>query len=164
MVSPEQEYMNLYEQMFTLCRQNNWGDPFSGNRSKEIHMAGVLNHRVSTEIHGPDAFDEDGPCEYKSCVHPKNVVGFYNGFSLCYSWDETLEKVSEKIRSCHNHYFGRYYGSELVEVWRMRANDVLTSIAPRLFEKFRKVKDLKDPRMRGCVYHGDMKKYGERLI
>ena len=46
-MTPEQKFQKLFEEMYTLCEENNWGDPFSYARSREIHMAGVLGHKVA---------------------------------------------------------------------------------------------------------------------
>ena len=39
-MTPEEKYRDLYEQMYELCDQQGWGDPFSYARSREIYMAG----------------------------------------------------------------------------------------------------------------------------
>ena len=41
-MTPEQQYQQLFEQMYALCEANEWGDPFSYARSREIHMACLL--------------------------------------------------------------------------------------------------------------------------
>ena len=56
-MTPEQKFQKLFEEMYTLCEENNWGDPFSYARSREIHMAGVLGHKVAEDYAGADAFD-----------------------------------------------------------------------------------------------------------
>ena len=71
-MTPEQKFQKLFEEMYTLCEENNWGDPFSYARSREIHMAGVLGHKVAEDYAGADAYDEIGECEYKSTIG-KNI-------------------------------------------------------------------------------------------
>ena len=67
MFSAEQRYQKLFEQMYEICETEGWGDPFSYARSREIHMAGVLGHRVADDYSGADAYDKyDLPVEYKS--------------------------------------------------------------------------------------------------
>ena len=61
-MTPEARYQALYEE------SNGWGDPFSYARSREIHMAGILGHRIADDYSGADAFDDDGGCEYKSTL------------------------------------------------------------------------------------------------
>ena len=41
-MTPEEKYRDLYEQMYDLCKEQGWGDPFSYARSREIYMAGLL--------------------------------------------------------------------------------------------------------------------------
>ena len=67
--TPEQKYQQLFEAMYQLCDDNNWGDPFSYARSREIHLAGILGHQVSDTLSGADAYDSDNnPVEYKSTI------------------------------------------------------------------------------------------------
>ena len=39
-------FIELYKQMYDICNRNNWGDPFSYARSKEIYMANFLKHQA----------------------------------------------------------------------------------------------------------------------
>ena len=71
-MTPEEKYRDLYEQMYDLCEEQGWGDPFSYARSREIYMAGLLGHKVADDYAGEDAIDEFGGCEYKSTIG-KNV-------------------------------------------------------------------------------------------
>ena len=48
-----------FEELYKLCKENSWGDPFSYARSREIHLANMLNHEVSQTLSGADAIDED---------------------------------------------------------------------------------------------------------
>ena len=73
-MTPEEKYRDLYEQMYDLCEEQGWGDPFSYARSREIYMAGLLGHKVADDYSGEDAIDEDGGCEYKSTIG-KSVNG-----------------------------------------------------------------------------------------
>jgi len=59
-MTPEEKYRDLYEQMYDLCEEQGWGDPFSYARSREIYMAGLLGHKVADDYSGEDAIDEDG--------------------------------------------------------------------------------------------------------
>ena len=56
----------VWANVWTL-RPTVWGDPFYA-RSREIHLAGVLGHTIADDYSGADAYDEDGPCEYKSTI------------------------------------------------------------------------------------------------
>ena len=46
--------------MYKLSLDNNWGDTFSYNRAREIHMANYLGHSVALNYSGADAIDQDG--------------------------------------------------------------------------------------------------------
>lgn len=70
-MTPEEKFQQLFEQMYSLCDEQGWGDPFSYARSREIHMAGVLNHQIAKDYSGADAYDEDGGAEYKSTIGQK---------------------------------------------------------------------------------------------
>ena len=109
-MTPEEKYRDLYEQMYDLCEEQGWGDPFSYARSREIYMAGLLGHKVADDYSGEDAIDEDGGCEYKSTIG-KSVNGTYNGISVQDTW-ELQEKyiVEDKI--------GKYLESLLCKIQR----------------------------------------------
>ena len=85
-ITPELQYQALYEQLYTLCEDQGWGDPFSYARSREIHMAGILGHRIADDYSGADAFDEEGGCEYKSTIG-KHINATYNGISVQDTWE-----------------------------------------------------------------------------
>ena len=112
-MTPEEKYRDLYEQMYDLCEEQGWGDPFSYARSREIYMAGLLGHKVADDYSGEDAIDEDGGCEYKSTIG-KSVNGTYNGISVQDTW-ELQEKyiVEDKIGKYQNHYYARFKGVKL---------------------------------------------------
>ena len=94
--------------MYTLCEENNWGAPFSYARSRAIHMAGVLGHKVAEDYSGADAFDEIGECEYKSTIG-KNINATYNGISVQDTWEQQEEYIlNKKIGKYENHYYARY--------------------------------------------------------
>ena len=80
-MTPEARYQALYEEMYALCIDNGWGDPFSYARSREIHMAGILGHRIADDYSGADAFDQDGGAEYKSTI-ANSINATYNGCLL----------------------------------------------------------------------------------
>ncbi len=41
-MTPEAEFNQLFTRMYELCEEQEWGDPFSYARSREIHMANRL--------------------------------------------------------------------------------------------------------------------------
>ena len=146
-MTPQQEFSDLFERMYELCNQNNWGDPFSYARSREIHLANKLNHKISDTYSGADAIDEDGECEYKTTIG-KNISATYNGISVKSTWDEQLKYLEEqKICKYKNHYFARYEGSKIVEVYKMNCSKVIEGLLPNLKIQFHKEKKGADPRL-----------------
>lgn len=162
--TPEQRFQQLFEEMYALCDEQGWGDPFSYARSREIHLAGVLGHKVADTYSGADAFDEDGACEYKSTIGDK-LTATYNGISVQNSQEEQERYlIEDKIGKYKNHYFGRYSNGKIVEVWKMDCNDVLSILLPQLKKKFNTVKNRKDPRLGYTIPNKMIKQYATRLI
>ena len=113
-MTPEEKYRDLYEQMYDLCKEQGWGDPFSYARSREIYMAGLLGHRVAADYAGEDATDEDGGCEYKSTIG-KNINGTYNGISVQDTWEEQEKYIKEdKIGKYPNHYYAKFKDGKII--------------------------------------------------
>ena len=48
--SDEMIFNELYKNMYDICKKNNWGEPFSYARSKEIYMSNFLKHKISHQI------------------------------------------------------------------------------------------------------------------
>ena len=166
LIKPEQKFQQLFEEMYELCEQQGWGDPFSYARSREIHLAGILGHIVGDNYSGADAIDEDGECEYKSTI-AKNINGTYNGISVQYTWeDQEFYLVEEKIGKYHNHYFSRYKGGKVVEVWRLSNDDVLMVILPKLKKDWnRKINGKhKDPRLSSSLNMKEINQFGTRIL
>jgi hypothetical protein len=147
--SAEQQYQQLFEQMYQLCEDNKWGDPFSYARSREIHMAGVLGHTIADDYSGADAFDEDGGCEYKSTI-ANTINATYNGISVQDTWEEQERYlIEDKIGKYKNHYYARYENGKIVEVWKLNCDDVLAIILPKAKKQYPKKRagNAKDPRI-----------------
>lgn len=165
--TPEQKFRELYEEMFDLCEEHGWGDPFSYARSKEIHMAGLLGHTVSDTLSGADGYDEDGGCEYKSTIG-NSIAAHYGAISCQPTWDEQVRYLREdKIAKYKNHYYARYEGGKVVELWKLDGNDVLEIILPKVRRAFQRKQDgkqNKDPRFSASVCKSEIYAYGERLI
>ena len=164
-MTPDQKFQKLFEEMYTLCEENNWGDPFSYARSREIHMAGVLGHKVAEDYAGADAFDEVGECEYKSTIG-KNINATYNGISVQDTWEEQDEYIlNNKIGKYENHYYARYDGGKIAEVWKLSAKDVLSLIMPKIKKQYpKKQKGFgKDPRIGVSIPMRDIITHGERI-
>lgn len=163
-MTPEQEFKNLFERMYELCQENNWGDPFSYARSREIHIAGTLGHEISPTLSGADGIDEDGECEYKSTIG-KNIQGAYNGISVQTSWEEQVKYLEEKkILKYHNHYVARYNGGKIAEIYRLTGRQVFDIIVPKLKKKFPTALTKKDPRLGTTINRAEILKYGVKVL
>lgn len=166
-MTPEQKFRKLYEEMFDLCEEHGWGDPFSYARSKEIHMAGLLGHQVSDTLSGADGYDEDGGCEYKSTIASR-INATYNAISVQPTWDEQVRYLREdKIAKYKNHYHARYEGGKVVELWKLSGDDVLEILLPKLrraWNRMQSGKVSKDPRLGASICKSEIYAYGERLI
>ncbi len=151
--------------MAQLCEENNWGDPFSYARAKEILAAAVLGHKIASTYAGADAFLLDGtPVEYKSTIGPKNK-GAYTGISVQSTWEQQEKYLKEeKIAKYPEHYFNRFEVGDLVESWKLKGEDVYNILLPKLKGKFATVLNKKDPRLSADVTNTEIKNYGTRVI
>ena len=153
-MTPEQKFQQLFEEMYSLCGEQGWGDPFSYARSREIHLAGLLGHTVADDYSGADAFDKNGkPLEYKSTIG-KNINGTYNGISVQDTWeDQEKYLINDKIGKYDNHFIARYEDGKVVEVWKLSGNDVLGILLPKLKKDWnRKINgNHKDPRLSATI-------------
>ena len=163
-MTPVEEFAKLFERMCELCEENGWGDPTSYARSKEIHMAGILGHKISDTLSGADGIDEDGECEYKSTIG-KNISGTYNGISIQPTWNEQEEYLlKEKIAKYKNHYIARYEGGKIVELWKLDGMDVFNILLPKLDNKYPTILTKKDPRLGASLTKTEIYEYGEKII
>jgi len=166
-MTAEAQFRKLYEEMFDLCEENGWGDPFSYARSKEIHMAGLLGHKVSDTLSGADGYDEDGGCEYKSTIAPR-INATYNAISVQPTWRKQLNYLrNQKIAKYKNHYHARYEGGKVVELWKLSGEDVLKLLTPKLkraYDRMSNGSKNKDPRLGASLSMTEITTHGERLI
>ena len=163
-MTPEENYRDLYEQMYDLCEEQGWGDPFSYARSREIYMAGLLGHKVADDYSGEDAIDEDGGCEYKSTIG-KSVNGTYNGISVQDTWeDQSRYIIEDKIGKYENHYYAKFDGGKVAEVWKLTCNKVLDILLPKIKKQFEEgTSHKKDPRIGVSINSKQIKEYGTRI-
>jgi len=164
-ITPEQKFKQLYEQMYRICQENNWGDPFQYARSKEIYAANELNHTVASDYSGADAHNGDKDCEYKSTV-AKNCQGSYTGISVQPTWAEQVIYLKEKkIAKYDEHYYNRFDKETglMVESWVMPGKDVLRLLLPKLKLKYPTVLNKKDPRLSANITWSEIQKYGKRV-
>lgn len=165
-MTPEQKFQELFEQMYQLCDEQGWGDPFSYARSREIHLAGLLGHTVADTYSGADAFDEDGECEYKSTI-AKSINGTYNGISVQDTWEEQERYlIEDKLGKYANHYIARYDDGKVVEVWKLDGDTVLGILLPKLKKDWeRKINgNHKDPRLSGNITKKEIYALGTCII
>ena len=162
----EELFSNCFKEMYAICQRNNWGDPFSYSRSREIHMANTLKHKIAITYSGADAVDEDGECEYKSTIN-KNINGTYNGISVQDTLEEQIRYIKEeKIGKYHNHYYARYENGDIVEVWKLKYDIVLDLLLPKIIKEYPKKKfgSSKDPRLGAMITKKEIYKFGTRII
>jgi len=171
-MTPEQKFQQLFEDMYQLCEQQGWGDPFSYARSREIHLAGILGHKVADTYSGADAWEWDQnkfefvEVEYKSTI-AKSINGTYNGISVENRWEEQERYlIEEKLGKYSNHYIGRYEGAKVVEIWKLTGNDVLMILLPKLKKDWeRKIKgNHRDPRLSVNLCKTEIYKYGTQIV
>tara|TARA_Y100000361_G_scaffold69963_2_gene61791 strand:- start:28526 stop:29047 length:522 start_codon:yes stop_codon:yes gene_type:complete len=163
----EERFRLLFMGLHDVCEDQGWGDPCSYNRLREIHTAIELKHKIAQHYSGSDAEDDIGEAEYKSTIG-KTINATYNGISVKGSWraqDKYLRE--EKLLKYKNHYFVRYDGAEIAEIWRMSGEDVYNYLKPRLKVKYDKLKTAEklpaDPRLGDSICMSAIKKYGEKL-
>tara|TARA_A100001011_G_C14306457_1_gene843399 strand:+ start:2359 stop:2874 length:516 start_codon:yes stop_codon:yes gene_type:complete len=148
--SPEKKFAELYEQMYKLCKENKWGDPFCYARAKEIYMANKLGHKVAPKLAGADGYEDKEmtiPVEYKSTTQ-KNINATYNGISVHDSWEKEIEYLrNEKICKYKNHYYARFEEGHIKEMYKISGDKVFEYITPRLKNQYDKEKKGKDPRL-----------------
>ena len=166
-MTPEQRFQQLFEEMYQLCEEQSWGDPFSYARSREIHLASILEHKVAETYSGADAYDKDGnPIEYKSTID-KRINGTYNGISVQDTWEEQERYlIEEKLGKYSSHYIARYERGKVVEVWRLSGDDVLMILLPKLKKDWeRKIHGKhKDPRLSGSLTRKEIYQYGTQIV
>lgn len=164
-MTPEQQYCELFQQLIQLCNENDWGDPFSYARGKEIYTANRLKHLVAKTYAGADATDEVGECEYKSTTQAR-IQGTYNGISVQPTWEEQVDYLkNQKIAKYRNHYFARFDLSvgDIVEAYRIDGNLVLDILLPKLEKKYHSTRHSKDPRLGATITMTEIKRHGEPL-
>lgn len=164
-MTPEEKYRKLYEEMYNLCNANSWGDPFSYSRGKEIYIATILGHKVAETYSGADAYDDAGPCEYKSTI-TKQICGAYNGISVQPTLEDQVNYIkNDKIGPYSNHYFARFDGGTIAEIYVMKNNDVIDLILPKVVKQYgsKSHKKSKDPRIGVNVTKKEIFKYGKKI-
>ena len=165
-MNPVERFGELFREIYQLCDEQGWGDPFSYARSREIHLAGILGHRVADDYSGADAYDESGGCEYKS-TNAKNINATYNGISVQDTWEEQERYLTnDKIGKYRNHYYSRYEGAEVKEIWKLHCEDVLDIVVPKAKKQYPKKRsgNAKDPRIGVTISKRQIYSVGDRIL
>lgn len=165
-MTPEEKFMDLYKQMYNLCKENNWGDPFSYARAKEIYMAGVLGHKVSEYYSGSDGYDEFGEYEYKSTISDK-ITASYNGISVQSTLEEQIRYIKEeKIGKYPKHFCARFDGPTIVEIYELSGETVIDILLPKIIKQYedKVYKTRKDPRLGVMLTNKEIEQYGKKIL
>lgn len=163
----QQRYLDAFAALYEAAEEMNAGDPMSYARSREIHMACLLGHSVADTYSGADAYEADGtPVEYKSTIG-KTISATYNGISVQPTWeDQEAYLIEHKIGCYPRHYYARYEGPKVVEVWVMDSDTVLSLLLPKAQKQYTTKRNgkAKDPRIGVTLSSGEIRKFGRRIV
>ena len=163
----QQRYLDAFAALYEAAEEMNAGDPMSYARSREIHLACILGHSVADTYSGADAYEADGtPVEYKSTIG-KNISATYNGISVQPTWeDQEAYLIEHKIGCYPRHYYARYEGPKVVEVWVMDSDAVLSLLLPKAQKQYATKRNgkAKDPRIGVTISSGEIRKFGRRIV
>ena len=163
----QQQYLDAFRALYEAADALNAGDPMSYARSREIHLACLLGHTVADTYSGADAYEADGtPVEYKSTIG-KVISATYNGISVQPTWEEQeAYLIDHKIGCYPRHYFARYDGAQVAEVWVMDADTVLALLMPKAQKQYATKRNgkAKDPRIGVTISSGEIRKHARRLV
>lgn len=163
----QQRYLDAFAALYEAAEEMNAGDPMSYARSREIHLACILGHSVADTYSGADAYEADGtPVEYKSTIG-KNISATYNGISVQPTWeDQEAYLIEHKIGCYPRHYYARYEGAKVVEVWVMDSDTVLSLLLPKAEKQYTTKRNgkAKDPRIGVTLSSSEIRKFGRRIV
>lgn len=163
----QQRYLSAFAALYEAAEEMNAGDPMSYARSREIHIACLLGHTVADSYSGADAYEADGtPVEYKSTIG-KTISATYNGISVQPSWEEQeAYLIDHKIGCYPRHYFVRYEGSDVAEVWVMDSDSVLSILLPKCKKQYDAKRNgkAKDPRIGVTISAKEIRSLGRRIV
>ncbi len=163
----QQRYLDAFAALYEAAEEMNAGDPMSYARSREIHLACILGHSVADTYSGADAYEADGtPVEYKSTIG-KNISATYNGISVQPTWeDQEAYLIEHKIGCYPRHYYARYEGAKVVEVWVMDSDTVLSLLLPKAEKQYSTKRNgkAKDPRIGVTISSSEIRKFGRRIV
>jgi hypothetical protein len=140
------------------------GDIFNYSKPKEIMMADALGHKIVSSFSGPDGEEEDGEeAEYKSTIC-ESIKATYTGISLQESWEKQVKYLeNEKIGKYKFHYYARFNGVDIVEMWRLNCSDVLNILIPKFEKQYHSERKRKDPRLGATITSDEILQYGKKM-
>lgn len=161
-------FLELFKEMYQVCEEGGFGDPFSYARSREIVIAGLLGHNVSETYSGADGYDENGEYEYKSTINSK-INGAYNGISVQSTLAKQISYIkNNKIGKYKKHYYARFKGATVVELYEVDVSNVLKTLLPRIeqqwIKKTSKKSKAKDPRIGVTLKTKEIYQFGKKII
>ena len=163
----QQRYLDAFAALYEAAEEMNAGDPMSYARSREIHLACILGHSVADTYSGADAYEQDGtPVEYKSTIG-KNISATYNGISVQPTGeDQEAYLIEHKIGCYPRHYYARYEGAQVVEVWVMDSDTVLSLLLPKAQKQYTTKRNgkAKDPRIGVTLSSSEIRYHGRRIV
>ena len=156
----QQRYQDAFAALYEAAEEMNAGDPMSYARSREIHLACLLGHTVADTYSGADAFLPDGtPVEYKSTIG-KAISATYNGISVQPTWeDQEAYLIDHKIGCYPQHFYARYEGATVAEVWVLDSDTVLSLLLPKAQKQYASKRNgkAKDPRIGVTLSAGEIR-------
>lgn len=160
----QKEFAKLFLKMDQVCKAGGLGDPFSYARSREILIANHLGHRIADDYSGADAFNGESPVEYKSTIS-KNITATYNGVSVQPTWEEQEKYLrEEKIAKYPEHYFARFEGGKVVEVYRATGKDVFETLLPKFKKQYHSSSNRKDPRLGATLSKKEIQQIAVKVV
>ena len=164
-LTPEERFKFHTEQQSLVCKEQEWGDPTSYARNREIYAAIELGHEVSKTFSGADAYNQNGdPVEYKSTIQTRMSMS-YTGISAQKDWSSQVKYLKEKkILPYPEHYANRFDSGRLVESWMLPGQVVYDLLLPKLKKSFGRHLGYKDPRLSASLSQKQIKLYGNRVI
>ena len=171
--TPQDEFIELFKKLGKLSEDNNWGDPFSYARSREIMASIKLGHDMCGTYSGADAFTKcelKKPIEYKSTIG-KKICGSYTGISVFPTWQQQYEYLEKQKIGKYLHFYNRFSDHELVESWTVPSHKVLEILSKKLRKSFDEQGNIKasqmkkkDPRLSASMTYYEIINNGVQVI
>jgi hypothetical protein len=177
-----QKFAKLSKEMWNLCTQMNWGDPFTYGRHREIDMAISLGHSIGEGWKGgADGYDENNkPVEYKATI-TKKINGSYNGISVQMVANKAGKadipaSIAKQKAYIHNkkigpyahHYIARYEGPKIAEAYMVPGPVVERILWPKIQKQLENIlrnpgKLRSDPRIGVSLTNSEILEHGTQL-